>query len=433
MLSVLAVAVTLAFTGQVPTTARLAQRPRMPFLIDQTIENATRAIGRFNLRIDTVRIAGPPDRASIVLRQFPDSGVPLTSETVVRLTVGMIAVPNLRGLTKAEVERVLAARRLRVGRDQVLPPGGEPDTAVRQSPAAQTLVAANQPVNVYYAAAPAGPPPVLMPSVIDSTLTTATNMLTRLGLRVDTVRRAGPVRTALRIVEQAPARGTRITSETRATIVVSLIEVPDLSGMTDIQVGEMLSRNLLQPGSLSTVVAAGDSGTVFRQGPNAGELVLPGTAVDLVFIQPAPQTPPPNVTPATTPTVDTQRATQPTTVDTAGTTVIRITEPEPPPRNTEAGNDIWPLPPWVWVIGGLLLLLGAGAATRNRLTKRERELVERAKTIVTVSPKAPLAPRVTVRSQAGHASIRYVVSDGETQITVRAIAPFVIGEERTHV
>ena len=433
MLSVLAVSVTLAFTGQVPTTARLAQRPRMPFLVDQTIENATRAIGRFNLRIDTVRMAGPPDRASIVLRQFPDSGVPLTPETVVRLTVGMIAVPNLRGLTKAEVGRMLAARRLRVGREQVLPPGGEPDTAVRQSPAAQTLVAANQPVTVYYAAARAGPPPVLMPSVIDSTLTTATNVLTRLGLRVDTMRTAGPVRSAVRVVRQAPAAGTRITSETRATIVVSLIEVPDLSGMTDIQVGEMLSRNLLQPGSVSTVVTAGDSGTVFRQGPNAGELVVPGTAVDLVFIEPIPQAPTPTVTPTTTPTTDTQRTTQPTTVDSAGTTIIRITEPEPPPRNTEAGNDIWPLPPWAWLIGGLLLLLGAGAAIRERLTKRERELIERAKTIVTVSPKARLAPRISVRSQTGHTSMRYVVSDGETRITVRGNAPFVIREERTHV
>jgi hypothetical protein len=216
---------------------------------------------------------------------------------------------------------------------------------------------------------------------------------------------------------------------------------------------------------------------VLRQQPPAFQLVAPATAVDVVYVQPAPQAPQVNNPPPQITTADTTPRRTPPGVDSVvvpsvrgwsltsarrilgasglrlGRTQTSIATDTVPlvlsqtpdsgaraPRGSAVDVTIPKLvagsqgqPVWPWVAGGLLVLAGIAATLRSRVNKRERDLVERAKSIVTVSPASLLKLHVQNRSPVQDTSIRYVVRSGGTRIEVRAKVPLVIKEERTHV
>jgi beta-lactam-binding protein with PASTA domain len=487
LVSVLTAAFALALGFQEPARPPVITRQQivMPTVINRPLSAASSIIGRYRLRIDTLRVGGPASQALIVVRQSPLPGQPITAATIVRLTVSMIVVPDLSGVMARDVGQVLSANRLQLGRATAMQANGQAGAVVRQAPGPRSLVGPDAPVDIYYIGTSDGPPRAVMPSVIDVTLAVATSILGQFRLPIDTLQAAAPPGSAMQIVQQSPAPGTPITRATRARIVVGMIAVPDLTGLNDAQVTALLQRNGLQPGAAATEVTTGDSGTVSRQQPRAGELVTPATAIDVVYVQPEPQPAPvtpqvDNPPPQTTP-VDTQpqRTAVPprTRVDSVIVPSVRGWSLTSARRILEAGGlrlgrtqvaiatDTIPLvlsqspdsgarvqrgaaidvtiptvlttsrtqPIWPWVAGGLLVLAGVGAALRSRLSKRERDLIERAKSIVTVSAATPLKLNVTNRSAVKDTSIRYVVRSAGTRIEVRAQVPLVIKEERTHV
>ncbi len=121
--------------------------------------------------------------------------------------------------------------------------------------------------------------------------------LERIGLRMmvtATVMDASPMGTVL---EQSPAAGTEMDAGAIVQVVVSggQVSVPVLTGLRQQDAVAMLAKAGLPTGELSTVEMSdpAQQGRVASQYPQAGELVMTGTPVDLVLYLLPPSSPAP--------------------------------------------------------------------------------------------------------------------------------------------
>ena len=158
---------------------------------------------------------------------------------------------------------------------------------LRTSPGRDENVRPGTLVTVYIS----GPGEIIVPQVAHRQLSfsEAENILRNAGLSAKSGRKkednSVPVNTVL---EQKPAANTRLTNgcpvELTIAIAIKPVRVPPLIGSSKEAALERLTQTLgLTRGNITESESDQPAGTVIQQSPQAGEMVLPGTAVDLVI------------------------------------------------------------------------------------------------------------------------------------------------------
>ncbi|HET9202999.1 MAG TPA: Stk1 family PASTA domain-containing Ser/Thr kinase [Acidimicrobiia bacterium] len=214
-------------------------------------------------------------------------------------------VPPVVGQTRADAERLITDAGLTVGRvteraDATFAEG----IVIEQDPAAGVRVGAEAPVNLVVST---GPETVVIPDVTNLSERDATAELTGLGLLVRPQDEYSDTVPADQVIRTDPVANTEALLGDTVVIVVSLgpapVEVPSLIGMNQEQATAALSERGLQIRVGSQPVAdAAQNGLVIAQDPTAGEMLLPGDAVDVTFgSYTAPTTTTTTVPPTTSP------------------------------------------------------------------------------------------------------------------------------------
>lgn len=210
------------------TTVRIAIRGRMvsmPNITGKNINDAQRMLGSDRLLVRVVDRQYSTMPANAVVRQSPLPGeqVKVSQDVQVIVSLGpqKLVVPALEGRSMRAAHIALLEAGLPLGEvSTVTMPSADPGMVVKQEPPAGStavsprvdlLVAGNEPAISY-----------VMPSLIGLEQADAQRLLTASGLRVakvDTVTEQSSPKGA--VIEQMPARGTRISGDTAIEISVA--------------------------------------------------------------------------------------------------------------------------------------------------------------------------------------------------------------------
>jgi eukaryotic-like serine/threonine-protein kinase len=202
------------------TAIRVGIRGRivaMPNLIGQPVTEAQRALAAKGLQLRIADRIYSPFPVNTVARQSPSAGeqVKVSQDAHVVLSLGpqTVRVPPLEGFSIRAGRIALLQAGLQLGEvSTVYMPGTEPDTVLKQDPAAGSA-AARPGVDLLVSE---GDPPTnyIMPSVVGLDLQEAQRLLGAAGLRVTSeahIAQAGAPKGT--VIGQTPARGSRISGD----------------------------------------------------------------------------------------------------------------------------------------------------------------------------------------------------------------------------
>ncbi len=376
--ALLALALLAGISPAATVTARgaivTAERREPPVVVGQSLTDARALIAeqwypstrvQFTLSIvpDPAVPQQVPEDAAKVLAQdvtlYLEDSDPEQRAAAITLTVGSV-VADLVGRTREEAEGILEA----LGLQATVKGEG---VVIRQSPVAETVVPFGTRVGLELA-----PPPstagTTVPELRGSTQAQARAAVegVDLTLRVGSSSGEGE----LRVTEQDPPAGTRVGAGDVVTVTLrgaevppALVVVPDVTGLEP-----QVVQRVLAVAGLTLVIDPGgtsDEGLSFRQDPEAGTGVTPGSAVSVAF----------------------------------------------------AVVDAAPVAWWAWPTGGAALLAVAALALwTSRLARRPRRPVRDEASgpapDVTVDPCPDPAPLVSARSPGPHLDIALRVVPG---------------------
>jgi len=212
-----------------------------------------------------------------------------------------IAVPDLTGLTHAQVVQQLNEHGLALGTENSVTSDKPISTAIGQSPAALTMVAKNTVVDVTYSS---GPGTVTVPTLVGLTQQQAVDALVAAGLTTGSItQKPSPGQPAGTVIDSTPKTGAAVTKGAPVSLVVSsgLVPVPNVVGETQVQAKADLANAGFVPAVISAVTSAATAGTVISQNPAAGTPFGQNKTVTItVAVAPPPPTQSP--TPSQTPT-----------------------------------------------------------------------------------------------------------------------------------
>jgi serine/threonine-protein kinase len=253
----------------------------------------------------------PSDTVEIgnVIRTNPTFGTMVEEGSTVEVFVSSgpeeFPVPPVVGQTRADAERLITDAGLTIGQvteraDATFAEG----IVIEQDPAPGVRVGAEAPVNLVVST---GPETVLIPDVTNQSERDATAALTGLGLLVRPQDEYSDTVPVDLVIRTDPVADTEALLGDTVVIVVSLgpapVEVPNLIGMNQNQATAALAERGLEIAVGSQPVAdASQNGLVIAQNPTAGEMLLPGTTVNVTFGDYTPPTTTTTAPPATTAT-----------------------------------------------------------------------------------------------------------------------------------
>ena len=210
------------------TTVRIAIRGRlvsMPNITGKSLDDAQRMVDADRLLVRVVDRQYNTMPANAVVRQSPSPGeqVKVSQDVQVIVSLGpqKLTVPALEGRSMRAAHIALLEAGLPLGEvSTVHMPSADPGTVIVQEPPAgsaavsprvDVLVAADEPATSY-----------VMPSLIGLEQADAQRLLTANGLRIAKVASVTELSSPKgAVIEQMPARGTRITGETAIEIGVA--------------------------------------------------------------------------------------------------------------------------------------------------------------------------------------------------------------------
>jgi serine/threonine-protein kinase len=247
--------------------------------------------------------------AGNVIRTVPTFGTMVEEGSTIDLFVSSgpqeVPVPPVVGETLDEARRLITEAGLTVGQvteraDATFAEG----IVISQDPSQGVRVGTDAPVNLVVST---GPETVIIPDVVNQTERDATAAITGLGLLVRVQDEYSDTVPADQVIRTDPVAGTEALLGDTVLIVVSLgqapVEVPDLIGLNQDQATDALSQRGLEISATTQPVAdAEQNGIVISQDPTAGEVLLPGTTVNVVIGEyTAPTTTTTTVPPTTAP------------------------------------------------------------------------------------------------------------------------------------
>lgn len=201
--------------------------------------------------------------------------------------VPTVRVPRVVGLTLSEATRALQDSRLTLSvADQRYSQRYPANVVISQEPAPGESVKAGQPVRVVVSQ---GPEQVTVPAVTNMPQQTAQTLLQARGLKVQVVQEYSDSVAAGYVIDQSPAPGSSLGQGATVTLTVSQgpsvnqVAVPALVGLGVDDALSQLRAQQLVPGKMTYQLAGYPAGTVVSTSPAAGQMVAPGSAVDLVI------------------------------------------------------------------------------------------------------------------------------------------------------
>jgi beta-lactam-binding protein with PASTA domain len=225
-----------------------------------------------------------------VFGQDPAAGTKASAEAVVDLLASLgpqpVAVPDVAGKTQTEAQTAITGAGLTVGAitqsySLTVPAG----SVISQDPTAGTLALSGMAVSLVISQ---GPQPVAVPNVLGKTQAEAQAAIVAAGLSMGTVAQGSSPTVPVGIVmSQNPAADVMVIPGMAVDLVVSQgpepVAVPDIVGRTQSDALAAVTGTGFLVGAVteawSAVVPAG---SVVSQNPNAGMVMIPGTAVDFV-------------------------------------------------------------------------------------------------------------------------------------------------------
>ena len=193
---------------------------------------------------------------------------------------GNVPAPELVGHDLADAKKILAGTNLMLGQISKVNSDAEPDTVLRQDPAAGTEVAVGTQVNVSVAFKEM----VAVPDLRGQSRQEAENILKKERLSLGEVVKRFSDQPPDTVVWQEPAAGTKVAIGTAVELWVAVsmpVEVPDVRGREVKEAQEILAKLRLHVGQVTKRLSYQPEGTIVRQEPAAGNLAFVGTAVDL--------------------------------------------------------------------------------------------------------------------------------------------------------
>jgi eukaryotic-like serine/threonine-protein kinase len=204
-----------------------------------------------------------------------------------------ITVPDLKGMSLEQIEDYLDERNLRYEiADCTFVVGAKPLSVIRQHPKSGMRVKEGRKIYVYITTLSA--PNVKMPQLVDRTLNSAKGELSRLGLRLGTIKYVpDPAQNSVmgQLFNGKPiqpgtliSQGSKIDLEVGDGIGNTEFDVPDVVGKTLDEAEFVLKGSNLKRGLIMPVDDPSKApGTIVRQNPEAGagNKIRVGDVVDL--------------------------------------------------------------------------------------------------------------------------------------------------------
>jgi len=193
---------------------------------------------------------------------------------------GTLPAPELVGHDLTDAKKILAGANLTLGQVLKVNSDEEPDTILRQDPAAGTEVAVGTAVNVSVAFKEM----VAVPDLRGQSRQEAESILKKEKLSLGEVVRRFSDQPADSVIWQEPAAGAKVAVGTEVDLWVAVsapVEVPDVRGHEVKAAQEILAKLQLRVGQVTKRLSYQPEGTIVRQEPAAGNLAFIGTAVDL--------------------------------------------------------------------------------------------------------------------------------------------------------
>ncbi|MEL7450651.1 MAG: PASTA domain-containing protein, partial [Pseudomonadota bacterium] len=228
--------------------------------------------------------------AGAVISQDPIGGTLVQPGTAVDLVVSIgpadVIVPDVTGLPQATAESNIIAANLTVGtvttaNSDTVPAGA----VISQDPQGGAMVQPGTPVDLVVST---GPADVAVPNVVGLPQADAEEDIVAANLTVGAITTASsdtvPAGT---VISQAPVSGNLVPPGTPVDLVVSTgpadIAVPDVVGLQQATAEAVIVKAGLTVGNITTEESdTVPAGTVVGQEPGAGNLVQPGSPVDLI-------------------------------------------------------------------------------------------------------------------------------------------------------
>ena len=193
---------------------------------------------------------------------------------------GTVPAPEVVGRDLTDAKKILAGANLTLGQISRVHSDAEPDTILRQDPAAGTEVSVGTQVNVSVAFKEM----VVVPDLRGQSRQEAENVLKKERLSLGEVIKRFSDQPVDSVVWQEPGAGTRVAVGTPVELWVAVsmpVEVPDVRGHDVKTAEEILARLRLHVGQVTKRLSYQPDGTIVRQEPAAGNLAFVGTGVDL--------------------------------------------------------------------------------------------------------------------------------------------------------
>ncbi len=250
----------------------------LPDVANQTVEDATEVLEDAGFRTITSFEPDPTVDRNKVLRTNPSAGSSLKKKTTVTIVVSsgpeMTKVPDLSNMTTAEAEKAIKKAGLQFDSEVAEDTSEtvEPGLVLKQNPRANTSISKGSKVTITVSL---GPKNVMVPTdLVGMSLTDATNALDALGFNVERRDVDSPHKGLVTKVSDAGKvlpRGSVVTLDVGNG---SMLEVPNLTGLTGQEAAAMLNRSgwtgTFIDGPPVTTVDSSLNGKIARQTPAPG-------------------------------------------------------------------------------------------------------------------------------------------------------------------
>ena len=274
----------------------------VPNVVSLSSDDAKKTISETGLKVGDVQTKHSNDvSVGHVISQNPTSGTMVEKGTSIKLVVSLgkesarnVVVPDLRGMTRKEAERILENAGLKSDYlGEVESSSVEPGCVVKQSAEPGSDVAEGSVISFSVAAAPSK---VTVPDLIGESRKAAEKELSNAGLVgvYDGEIESGSVEPGC-VASQSIDPGTKVEKGTKvsfeiASEPVSTVTVPDLEGMSWSD-----AKSTLQSVGLKADWTGDSDGDVTYQDVAPGTTVDEGTTVTVTLTAPAPQVSVPKV------------------------------------------------------------------------------------------------------------------------------------------
>ena len=253
----------------------------VPPVVGIGIADARILLEQAGLRFQQNAVQKDTARPGVIVDQTPAAKTKVARGSIVSLDIAAappMAVPDVKGRTRAEAERVLRAAGLTSQFENDPNSDATPDTVSGQQPLPGTSVTAGTTVRVAVATG------VVVPPVIDLTASEARQRITGVGLRAQQREVQKDTAHPGTVADQTPAAQTKVARGSTVSLDIAAappVIVPDILGQTRADAERILRAVRLPSRFEDDPKSDAVPGTVSGQQPVPGTPVTVGTAVSV--------------------------------------------------------------------------------------------------------------------------------------------------------